>query len=453
MGITFRSGDYIRFVRCGGRTIKDGEAAAIWNRNGVHTQVVGPKRVWLWFSTIRFLSRYTAEANQYIFIRHSDGREEVVKGPVSMYRNPAWHDKMDVRSAHHLATQNDCLVVCAQNDTASTVAKPLTKGHLSTEEEGDTKGTNHFHIRIVVGPQVFFPQANEFNHEFSWSDLPENLETFRRGEIPSERRTQQILHLHKQRFWKCVVPLRTLDGVRLTATLSLTYSLVSVQKCLLMDDPMPTLVSSLLADAQAIGQSFSASSDKKDLVKKLEVASSFATLWEAAERHGFRFGDKIQVLGVDHTLEAQKKMDRAHIEASNVAAAVRQKKKERELRQLEFEEEEQRLEKAAELKTKKSRLDAETDEHNHTLQMAALERELSLQTKRLELEKLTSRQADESVLEFLEKLKNLGVDLSVFMNTVGGIEIAQQALKRSDTLQPLMARKDEQMASPAAKGN
>ena len=35
MGITFRSGGYIKHVRFGGRTIKDGEAAAIWNRNGM----------------------------------------------------------------------------------------------------------------------------------------------------------------------------------------------------------------------------------------------------------------------------------------------------------------------------------------------------------------------------------------------------------------------------------
>lgn len=29
MGVTFRYGEYVRFVRCEGRTIKDGEAAVV----------------------------------------------------------------------------------------------------------------------------------------------------------------------------------------------------------------------------------------------------------------------------------------------------------------------------------------------------------------------------------------------------------------------------------------
>jgi hypothetical protein len=43
MGGTFRSSEYISFVRFGGRTIKDGEATDTWDRNGVHKEIIGPK--------------------------------------------------------------------------------------------------------------------------------------------------------------------------------------------------------------------------------------------------------------------------------------------------------------------------------------------------------------------------------------------------------------------------
>jgi hypothetical protein len=42
MGLTFRSGTYRRHVNVGKRTIKDGEAALIWSRNGVAREIKGP---------------------------------------------------------------------------------------------------------------------------------------------------------------------------------------------------------------------------------------------------------------------------------------------------------------------------------------------------------------------------------------------------------------------------
>ena len=39
-GIDFRSGSYSRYVRFGKRTVKDGEAVALWNMRGVHRQIV-----------------------------------------------------------------------------------------------------------------------------------------------------------------------------------------------------------------------------------------------------------------------------------------------------------------------------------------------------------------------------------------------------------------------------
>ena len=43
MGLDFRGGNYRRYIRFGKRTIKQGEAAAVWNMNGTQTEIIGPR--------------------------------------------------------------------------------------------------------------------------------------------------------------------------------------------------------------------------------------------------------------------------------------------------------------------------------------------------------------------------------------------------------------------------
>ena len=100
----------MRFVRLGGRTIKDGEAAMIWNSQGISRLAVGPQRVMLWYSTVRFLDRYKAEAHEYLKLHYRDGRVEYLHGPISMYINPAVHDKIEVKEGILLETKDDCIV-------------------------------------------------------------------------------------------------------------------------------------------------------------------------------------------------------------------------------------------------------------------------------------------------------------------------------------------------------
>ena len=85
MGVTFRFGTHPKFVYFGGRTVKDGEAIAIWNREGKHKQIIGPRRVQLFCSTIRFLSFHKAESHQYLCISRRNGRVDHIKGPATIY--------------------------------------------------------------------------------------------------------------------------------------------------------------------------------------------------------------------------------------------------------------------------------------------------------------------------------------------------------------------------------
>ncbi len=96
MGRDFRNGSYQRYVRLGKRTVKDGEAAVIWNISGVSREVVGPRLVRLFYSNVRFLSRHVATRDQYLVVSHRSGETEHIQGPRSMFENPVKHTSIRV---------------------------------------------------------------------------------------------------------------------------------------------------------------------------------------------------------------------------------------------------------------------------------------------------------------------------------------------------------------------
>ena len=73
----FRDGSYCKRLWVGKRTVKQGECAAIWDDKGTCTLVLGPRRVWAFFSTIRFLTFHRAGKQEYIVVNYKDGRQEV----------------------------------------------------------------------------------------------------------------------------------------------------------------------------------------------------------------------------------------------------------------------------------------------------------------------------------------------------------------------------------------
>ena len=97
MGVTFRYGNYRKKVTFGKRTVKEGEAAAIWDLWGRHRLVIGPSRERLFFSTLCFLNRHVALPHQYLRVYHRSGSVEHVRGPVALFEDPVLYDKIEVR--------------------------------------------------------------------------------------------------------------------------------------------------------------------------------------------------------------------------------------------------------------------------------------------------------------------------------------------------------------------
>ena len=117
MGFTFREGSYQRRVYFGKRTIKRGECAMVWYLNGRCEKIVGPKLKRLWFSTIRFCTRYTANERQFLIVNFKDGHTEYIPGPTTIFKDHLLHKDISVKNALTVNRGEAVTVVVYKNDT------------------------------------------------------------------------------------------------------------------------------------------------------------------------------------------------------------------------------------------------------------------------------------------------------------------------------------------------
>lgn len=159
MGVDFRGKDYVRRVRIGKRTVKEGEAAAVWNSYGVHTQREGPALVRLWWSTIRFLDSHVAGEDEYLRIRERGGTVRHERGPTRMYENPVYHLGVTVEPAIILQSSDHVCVI-----RSSEAAADKRGGAPARDEAGGGASSQV----VVKGPRRFFPEADVAVCAFEW---------------------------------------------------------------------------------------------------------------------------------------------------------------------------------------------------------------------------------------------------------------------------------------------
>ncbi|WAR13617.1 hypothetical protein MAR_027797, partial [Mya arenaria] len=138
--------------------------------------------------------------------------------------------------------------------------------------------------RIIQGPTVFMPEAEEWLHEFKWhgSD-PDNQARM----IPGQNKFTQLATIPEQ-FYYNVRDVRTNDDTMITAKLMLFYQLKDILKMLdTTHDPIADMINAMCSDIisfvgkQSFVQFLSAS-------HKLNELSSFPQLEQWAERIGFQ---------------------------------------------------------------------------------------------------------------------------------------------------------------------
>jgi len=173
MGIDFRGRGYVRFVRIGKRTVKEGEACAIWDQNGQHREVRGPKLVRLYWSTIRFLEHHVAGDEEYLKIQKRNGTVEHIRGPTELFENPVHHLKVTVEKAYHIPSSASHLLVLHKGSQASQlVVVGSVSGEVSTQQRQGraVSGAVSTEHTVVTGPTIFFPEPTDSVHQFCWTD-------------------------------------------------------------------------------------------------------------------------------------------------------------------------------------------------------------------------------------------------------------------------------------------
>jgi len=199
----------VRRVRIGKRTVKDGEAVAIWDQYGRHRQVVGPALCRLYYSTIRFLERHVAENGQYLRIRHQDGTIEHLRGPVVKFENPVYHLGITVEQAIRLDTPQSYIVV--------------------TKEAGPKDASAAPSREVKHGPLLFYPSAQETVQSFAaWS--------IKGSGVLSEN--ERVINVGSTQPMPIACQVQGADNHTATVKVEVRFRIVGIDEVLKVKDPV-----------------------------------------------------------------------------------------------------------------------------------------------------------------------------------------------------------------------
>ena len=247
MGVTFRGSGYVRRVRFGKRTVKDGEMLMVWDIRGRLTRIKGPALVRLFMSTIRFCTKYTALPNQYLEVHCANGELKRIPGPASMFEDHLLHKNVFVKDAISVP-QGGCIIVY---------------------EQGGLKESSIMQ-KVVNGPCRFVPSnKQQITRAPLWEGDAPNI-------VPLKSKAQTVL----------VKDITTSDNEKMTIEILVTFRVKNVlQFCATVTSPAAEVYNAVRTDLIRI---FSTKTYDEAIlhVSELSSVSSFPALSERAGEIG-----------------------------------------------------------------------------------------------------------------------------------------------------------------------
>lgn len=222
--------------------VRQGEAVSIYDTNGAQRVLVGPAALRPYFSEVQFMDRVTCDEQSYLAIDFLDGRKEHRRGPTFIFRDPTQYSSIAVEKAI-LLEANQVLVVYTEHVNEI----DGERGHQVTR-------------RLVRGPEVFIPQANEWLHRFSWHGTVIPGKT--KGSItgaPDDNKTAHAVEFTKLRqlpdqMYYTVRDLRTSDDALLTLHIMIFFELADIEQMLdATNDPISDIINAANADVMTFG--------------------------------------------------------------------------------------------------------------------------------------------------------------------------------------------------------
>eukprot|EP00457_Paulinella_chromatophora_P004979 gb/GEZN01004992.1/.p1 GENE.gb/GEZN01004992.1/~~gb/GEZN01004992.1/.p1 ORF type:complete len:522 (-),score=73.36 gb/GEZN01004992.1/:215-1780(-) len=208
--------------RFGVVTVSEGERVALWDIGGKMSLVDGPRRLLMFGGSIEPLTLHVASPTEFIRIMNKDGTKQYKYGPASVWFNPLEHDEIKVYKALTL-NSNEGMVVYREKD-------------------------QQVSRRVVYGPQVHFPEDNEWLHNFVWHGrderAPPGLNRKAAGKLVFTK-----LRLIPDQLYFDVESVRSADDALLTIKLMIFFELTDVDKMIDSTHDAPSdFINSISAD-------------------------------------------------------------------------------------------------------------------------------------------------------------------------------------------------------------
>eukprot|EP00128_Syssomonas_multiformis_P009500 Colp12_sorted_trinity150504_noHs@12296 len=359
--VNFRNSSYRKSVIIGKRTIKEGEAAAVWNVNGTMKILTGPQRKYFFCVDVTFLDRYIATDTEYLVINFQDGHIEHKPGPFSMFSVPTLHQSITKQS-----------FITVGGAEAVVLRRRGQDGSIERS--------------IVQGPTIFMPQPNEelqtFNH--TTTDNDGNMTVTTRQKIPLSNKELSVSVL-----------LRTVDDVGFSARFTIAYEISDIKKLLDAGDITGNMSNAIRADLRKMVSTLTYT---EFLAKGSELSDldSFPLLLQSVQKMGVSISQFVYVgcVGDATLLKAN--------EAKRLAKEKLAQEKENE----------QQAQYLQEVKLGGQQQRAATE---RALKEAEVQHTLHLQKLQHEARMLQKQQEHQQQISYLAQLASHGVDLTKYL--------------------------------------
>ena len=382
-------------------TIPEGQTVALWDKSGKRTIMKGPRRVPTWRVRVEPLKSHVAGPTQYLIVQHRDGRVVHHRGPAVFWRDPVEHLAVSVAEAVTLDA-NEALVVYRQLGDAGKVER-----------------------RIVRGPEMFVPDAQEWLHQFSWHGADSRDP---RKKIPHALVFTKLRVIPDQMYFD-VESVRTADDALLVVKVMIFYELIDVGVMLdQTHDPIADFINAVTADVIdfAATQTFE---QFKEHTERLNARETYPQLAQRAGRIGYRI-NKVVYRGYEATSKLQSMHDAAIEARTRLKLEAETEQQSQTLADLKLEREQDRAQRRqameaadVEHQNRVKRLGHEETlrqaraEHEDAVRRKQAERDVALEAQRRASElKLQHRQsAYAQRVEFLRSVQSMQVDLTRYL--------------------------------------
>ena len=387
--------------------------------------MVGPKLERIWWSDVRFLSRHVADQNQYLVVSYHSGAKEHVRGPASLFEDPVIHKKVEVKAALSL-NAFEAVVVYTEADEAELAAgggraanareKGLAASGSGSAAELDQPPTamalptdgKKVTRRIIRGPTLFIPAANEWVHSFSWHGSNNQMDD-RRTMIKDALKLTKIRTLPDQLYYN-VVGCRTSDDAQLQVKLMMFFQMTDLEKMLdSTHDPIGDFVNAMSADVIR----FVSDHTFEEFIAKgseLNELAAFPLLEERSRSIGYKV-DRVVFRGYTASEQLQRMHDTAIKSRTSLQLEAKTAEQQQSIEDLKLR---RRLERGAQEREMEGAM------REHALGLAKLEHEEKLRQGEAEAAARNGERAadDSQRLAFLTGLAEKGVDLTKFLCAV-----------------------------------